>query len=101
VLEQRPAAATQVARAGRIVLVVGKAKAKAKPRPVVTPTVIVTSVVGLSREVATQALLGEGLGVRVYGVRSPRQPGTVIAQSPASGSRADAGSYVRINVAEG
>jgi hypothetical protein len=99
VLSQTPRAATEVKRAGVVVLVVGKAKPK--PPPVVTPTVIVTSVVGLSRDEAVQALLNEGLGVRVYGVQSSQPAGTVVAQSPGSGSRADAGSYARINVSAG
>jgi hypothetical protein len=102
VLEQRPKAATQVKRAGVVVLLVG-GKPKPAPRrvaaPVVTPTVIVTSVVGLSRATAIHALLNEGLGVRVYGVPSNRPAGTVVAQSPKSGSRAKTGSYARINVA--
>jgi hypothetical protein len=103
VLEQRPKAATEVKRAGVVVLLVGRTKPKAKPRPVaapvVTPTVIVTSVVGLSRDVAVRALLNEGLGIRIYGVPSSRPAGTVVAQSPRSGSRAKAGTYARINVA--
>jgi hypothetical protein len=103
VLEQRPRAATQVKRAGVVVLLVGRAKPKPEPRPVaapvVTPTVIVTSVVGLPRAVAIRALLNEGLGIRVYGVPSSKPAGTVVAQSPKSGSRARAGTYARINVA--
>jgi hypothetical protein len=97
VLEQKPRAATEVKRVGVVLLVVGRAKPK--PVPVVTPTVIVTSVVGLDRNAAAQALLAEGLGVKIFGVRSGRPAGTVVAQDPRSGSRADAGSYVRINVA--
>jgi hypothetical protein len=99
VLSQTPKAATEVQRAGVVLLVVGKAKPK--PPPVVTPTVIVTSVVGLSRDEAVQALLNEGLGVRIYGVRSSQPAGTVVAQSPGSGSRAEAGSYARIDVSAG
>jgi hypothetical protein len=100
VLEQRPKAATEVKKAGVVLLVVGKPKPKPKPvAPVVTPTVIVTAVVGLPRDEAVKALLNEGLGVRIYGVRSSQPAGTVVAQSPKSGSRADAGSYARINVA--
>jgi hypothetical protein len=99
VLEQKPAAATQVEHAGRIVLVVGKARPQ--PKPVVTPTVIVTSVVGLPRDRAVSALRNEGLGIRIYGVRSARPAGTVVAQAPRGGTRADSGSYVRVNVAAG
>lgn len=102
VLEQRPKAATEVRHAGVVVLVVGRtAKPKPKPvaRPQVTPTVIVTSVVGLPRNAAVQALLNEGLGVKIYGVPSRQAPGTVVAQSPRAGARAEAASYVRINVA--
>jgi hypothetical protein len=100
VLEQRPKAATEVRKPGVVLLVVGNAKPKPEPvAPVVTPTVIVTSVVGLPREAAVQALVNEGLGVRIYGVRSSRPAGTVVAQSPTSGSRAEVGSYARINVA--
>jgi hypothetical protein len=100
VLEQRPKAATGVREAGVVLLVVGKAKPKPKPvAPLVTPTVIVTAVVGLPRDEAVKALLNEGLGVRIYGVRSTRPAGSVVAQSPKGGSRADAGSYARINVA--
>jgi hypothetical protein len=102
VLEQRPKAATEVEKAGVVLLVVGRAKPKPEPpAPVVAQTVIVTSVVGLSRDEAVRALQNEGLGVRIYGVRSPRPAGTVVAQSPRSGARADAGSYARINVAVG
>jgi hypothetical protein len=100
VLEQRPKAAAEVKKAGVVLLVVGKPKPRPKPvAPVVTPTVIVTSVVGLSRDEAVKALQNEGLGVRIYGVRSMRPAGTVVAQSPRSGSRAGSGSYARINVA--
>jgi beta-lactam-binding protein with PASTA domain len=94
-----------VQRAGVVVLLVGGAKPKSKPKPrpvaapVATPTVIVTSVVGLPRAVAIRALLNEGLGVRIYGVPSRRPAGTVVAQSPKPGTRAEAGTYARINVA--
>lgn len=102
VLEQKPRAATEVRKAGVVLVVVGKAKPKPKPAPpAITPTVIVTSVVGLQRDVAVGALRAEGLGVRVYGVRSLEPAGTVVAQSPASGSRAKAGTYARINVSVG
>jgi hypothetical protein len=97
VLEQKPQAATEVKRVGTVLLVVGRAKPK--PVPVATPTVIVNSVVGLERNAAAQALLAEGLGVKIFGVRSDRPAGTVVAQAPSGGARADAGSYVRINVA--
>jgi hypothetical protein len=105
ILRQKPRAATEVKRAGVVVLLAGGAKPEAQPRPVaapvVTPTVIVASVVGLPRAVAVRALLNEGLGVRIYGVPSSRPAGTVVAQSPKSGSRAEAGTYARINVAVG
>lgn len=105
VLEQRPKPATALKKAGVVLVLVGRERPKpkpaAKPRPAPAPpaTVIVTSVVGLPRDAATQALLSEGLGVRIYGVRSPRPAGTVVAQSPHSGSRARVATYVRINVA--
>jgi hypothetical protein len=103
ILEQKPRAATEVKRAGVVVLLAGGAKPKAKPKPVVAPkvdpTVIVTSVVGLDRDTAVHALLNEGLGVRIYGVPSAQPAGTVVAQSPAPGARAKSGTYARINVA--
>lgn len=103
VLAQRPKAATGVGKVGLVVLTVGRAAPKPKPEPrparPIVQTVIVTSVVGLQKDVAVKALLAEGLGIRIYGVPSAKPSGTVVAQAPRGGSRERAGRYVRINVA--
>ncbi len=102
VLTQIPKPATEVKKQGVVLLLVGRAKPKAEPiAPHASPTVIVTSVVGLDRNTAVHALLNEGVGVRIFGVHSRQPAGTVVAQAPGSGARAEAGSYVRINVSIG
>ena len=108
VVGQKPRAATEVRKAGTVLVLVGHPKPKPQPEraapklvvaPRPTPTVIVTAVVGLPQATARTALANEGLRVRVYPVPSARPAGTVVAQSPRSGRRAEAGSAVRINVA--
>jgi hypothetical protein len=75
-----------------------KAATPAPPPPPPVARVIVNSVVGLPRAVASRALQAEGLGVRIYGVPSAEPAGAVVAQHPRGGAHADAGSYVRLNV---
>lgn len=105
VVAQRPAAATPVRRAGRVVVYVGAPRARPKPAPAATPApaplAVVASVVGLDRHAAASALLAEGYGVRIYGVPSPQALDRVVSQSPAPGTRLARGAYVRINVAAG
>lgn len=105
VVGQAPAAATQVARPGRVVVYVGVPQPKPKPLPAAHPAPsavsVVASVVGLDKRAAERALLDEGYGVDVYGVPSAQPLDRVVAQAPRPGTRLRRGAYVRINVSAG
>jgi len=62
---------------------------------------VVPSLIGLERQAAISALHNAGFTVAVVGAPSDRQPGTVIAQDPAGGSRLIQNGTVTITVAEG
>ena len=57
-------------------------------------------VVGTTSSEATATLQAAGLKVNVVGVPSSEPSGTVVAQNPAAGQEAPAGSTVRLNVAQ-
>ena len=60
----------------------------------------VPDVVGTTSSEATATLQAAGLKVNVVGVPSSEPRGTVVAQNPAAGQEAPAGSTVRLNVAQ-
>lgn len=64
-------------------------------------TVAVPSVVGQPRADATSAVTSAGLTPRIAIVPSTRPKGTVVAQSPAGGTKAAKGATVRLNVSNG
>jgi eukaryotic-like serine/threonine-protein kinase len=59
----------------------------------------VPDVVGLTVDEASTALLTRGLTPRPRLVDSPQEENTVVAQSPAAGTRVESGSSVRLDVA--
>jgi beta-lactam-binding protein with PASTA domain len=63
--------------------------------------VAVPGVTGQSQRQASAALGAAGLTARLAGVPSAQPAGTVVAQSPAAGSKLPKGSVVRLNVARG
>jgi beta-lactam-binding protein with PASTA domain len=64
-------------------------------------TVAVARVVGQTAPQAVETLRGQGLKSAVVSVFSDQPKGTVIAQAPAAGTKAAAGSEVQVNVSKG
>jgi beta-lactam-binding protein with PASTA domain len=64
-------------------------------------TVAVARVVGQTAPQAVETLRGQGLKSAVVSVFSDQPKGTVIAQAPAAGTKASAGSEVQVNVSKG
>jgi eukaryotic-like serine/threonine-protein kinase len=63
--------------------------------------VVVPPVVGLQEKPATDRLEAAGFDVKVQEVRNDAKAGTVIAENPAGGKRADKGSSVKLQVSNG
>ena len=91
VVGQQPAGGTTVQKGAVVTLRVSKGQ-----RPVTVP-----DVVGQTQANAVAALERIGLEVRAFEVPSPEPRGTVVAQDPAAGEKAKAGSRVRVNIAAG
>jgi beta-lactam-binding protein with PASTA domain len=91
VLRQVPAAGTEVPKDSPVVIIVS-----AGPQLVEVP-----DVVGLSTEEATAQLARVGFRTRVQQVAGTEPEGTVIAQEPLGGTRAQRGRVVRIDVSRG
>ena len=91
VFATRPGAGSQLAEGEELTLLVSRG-----PEQVDVP-----SVVGLTLDDARARLERVDLEVRVRRVFSEEAAGAIVAQSPAAGERADAGSEVRINVSKG
>jgi len=64
-------------------------------------TVVVPNAVGLIDATARDRLVGAGFKVMEVRVFNQEKPGTVVAQSPAAGSKAGKGTTVRINISKG
>ena len=90
VIAQEPKAGANLKEGETVALTVSKGG-----RPVAVP-----DVVGTTSSEATATLQAAGLKVNVVGVPSSQPSGTVVAQSPAAGKEAPAGSTVRLNVAQ-
>ena len=90
VLEQDPAAGTEVARDSTVTIAVAE-----EPE-----TTEVPDVVGRSQGAATETLSGQGFRIDVEetGVDTPSEDGIVQSQSPEGGGEADRGSSVTITV---
>ena len=91
VLRQIPRAGTEVPRRSAAVVIVS-----AGPQLSNVP-----DVVGLAADAATTQLTAAGFRTRLQRVVGTEPEGTVIAQSPAAGTRAARGQVVRINVSMG
>ena len=65
------------------------------------PQTTVPEVVGESRDDAVAALARADLQPRIVEVFSAEEPGTVVAQDPAAGTKVETGTRVRINVSRG
>lgn len=91
VVRQRPRPEQEVAEGTRVLLEVSKG-----PQPVAVP-----NLVGLSEADAGKAIEAGGFSAVVYDVPSEEPKGVVVAQEPAAGERAPAGSRVRLNVSTG
>jgi beta-lactam-binding protein with PASTA domain len=63
--------------------------------------VVVPPVVGLQEKPATDRLEAAGFDVKVQDVRNDANAGTVIAENPAGGKKADKGSSVKLQVSSG
>lgn len=90
VVSQEPKAGSNLKEGETVNLAVSRGA-----RPVAVP-----DVVGTTSSEATATLQAAGLKVNVVGVPSSEPSGTVVAQSPAAGQEAPAGSTVRLNVAQ-
>ena len=64
-------------------------------------TAVVPNAVGLIDATARDRLVGAGFKVMEVRVFNQEKPGTVVAQSPAAGSKAGKGTTVRINISKG
>ena len=91
VLEQSPAAGTELKNGSVVVLTISKG-----PR-----TSTVPSVVGITEASARSTLEGLGYEVAVTKVQSTQPRGFVVSQKPAAGTRAAKGTTVTINVSQG
>ena len=91
VYDQDPGPGQKIPRGNTVTLYVSTGPAQ----------VVVPNVVGKSQGDATSALKDAGLQADPHTVPSSQTQGTVVAQSPKGGVKADTGSVVRINVASG
>ncbi len=91
VLSQQPAAGSVAKPGSSVVLQVAKSSA----------SVAVPDVSGRSSQDATAALTQAGLKATVVQVPSSQPKGTVVAESPAAGTKVASGSAVRLNVSKG
>lgn len=90
VVDQAPAAGKKIPKGASVVLSVARAE------PVAVP-----NVVGQQASEAVASLQSAGFEARQYPVPSTQPKGTVVAQSPTSGTTREKGSGVRINVSTG
>ena len=90
VIRQKPAAGANLKEGSSVVLTVSKGR-----KPVDVP-----DVVGTTSSEATATLRATGLDANLVAVPSDKPAGTVLAQSPAAGSKTKSGTKVRLNVAQ-
>ena len=90
VIRQEPAAGANLKEGSSVALMVSKGR-----KPVAVP-----DVVGTTSSEATATLRAAGLDANLVAVPSDKPGGTVLAQSPAAGAKAKAGTKVRLNVAQ-
>ncbi len=90
VVRQVPAAGANLKEGSSVALTVSKGR-----KPVAVPDVI-----GTTSSEATATLRAAGLDVNLVAVPSDKPAGTVLAQSPVAGAKANAGTKVRLNVAQ-
>jgi beta-lactam-binding protein with PASTA domain len=86
-----PAAGNRVKKGSTVQLLASKGPA----------TVVVPNAVGLTDTTARDRLVGAGFKVTEMRVFNQEKPGTVVAQSPAAGSKAGSGTTVQINISKG
>lgn len=91
VFAQRPGAGRELEEGSTVEILVSSGPA----------SIEVPSVAGLEADQAEQRLRDAGFEVRRAQVFSEEPSGTVVAQDPGSGERAQVGSQVRINVSQG
>ena len=91
VVDEKPPASTRLRRGARITLLVSNGR----------PLAVVPSLIGQTQPAAESSLNALGLKATIVHVASGQKAGTVIAQNPASGTKAPKGSSVRLNVSRG
>jgi serine/threonine-protein kinase len=91
VISQSPAAGAHVDPGAVVTIIVSSGRAGVE----------VPDVVGLRTAAAVAKLQAAGFRAKATNVFSPKPTGTVIAQQPAAGDRADKGSEVKLNVSKG
>ena len=91
VISQQPSAGTSVERGRDVLLRISKGPA----------TVPLPDVVGLDQHDAVSQLRDAGLTARIFRVPSADPAGTVVAMSPAAGTRVAKGKSIRLNVSRG
>lgn len=99
VIDQAPAAGTEVAPGTAVALVVSSGPCTSSP----SSSVSVPNLVGQSESVAQSLLAEAGLtsGKQLYVFSSTKNPNTVLRQSPAAGDMVDRGSAVDLVVSRG
>jgi len=91
VVVQKPAPGQQIKRGATVLLGVARGK----------PSVAVPDVTGRAAPDAVTALRKAGFLTAVVGVPSARPKGTVVAEAPPAGTKAAAGTKVRLNISKG
>jgi beta-lactam-binding protein with PASTA domain len=91
VVAQRPAPGQRIKRGATVLLNVARGK----------PAVAVPDVTGRSAPAAVTALRKAGFLTTVVGVPSAQPKGTVVAEAPPAGTKATAGTKIRLNISKG
>jgi serine/threonine-protein kinase len=91
VTAQKPSPGTRLKKGSQVVLNVARGK----------PAAAVPDVSGQTAPAAVAALRKAGFLTVVVGVPSTQAKGTVVAESPPAGTKAQAGSKVRLNISQG
>ena len=91
VIAQKPVPGTRVKRGAVVLLKVSRGK----------PALAVPDVTGQTAPQAVAALRKAGFLPLVLGVPSAQPKGTVVAEAPTAGTKAQAGSKVRLNISKG
>jgi eukaryotic-like serine/threonine-protein kinase len=91
VVAQRPAPGQRIKRGATVLLNVARGK----------PALAVPDVTGRSAPAAVTALRKAGFLTTVVGVPSAQPKGTVVAEAPPAGTKATAGTKIRLNISKG